>query len=241
MPEEKKGFASKPRGIICYICGKEYGTASIEIHLKSCKKRWEDEEAQKPARERRPLPQPPKDFDLVKTKGSGMKQQEMDALNEEAFHKFNDESRVPCPNCARKFLPDRLVVHLRSCKGNGSHEKTTPSPRPKEKDEENSVASTSPGSKISPVKSPSSSGPKIATKPKALICYICGKEYGTASLDIHIKSCKKKWEDEQAAKPANERKPCPEPPKSLDNVFSYLIKIKGGDWWQGGFKEIRRV
>ena len=31
-------------------------------------------------------------------------------------------------------------------------------------------------------------------RPKALMCYICGREYGTASLDIHLKNCQKKWE-----------------------------------------------
>lgn len=33
-------------------------------------------------------------------------------------------------------------------------------------------------------------------KPKALMCYICGREYGTASLEIHLKTCKKKFENE---------------------------------------------
>ena len=32
------------------------------------------------------------------------------------------------------------------------------------------------------------------TKPKSLVCYICGREFGTASLEIHMKTCKKKWE-----------------------------------------------
>ena len=45
--------------------GKEYGTASIEIHLKSCKQKWDMEESKKPLRNRRPLPEPPKNFDEV--------------------------------------------------------------------------------------------------------------------------------------------------------------------------------
>lgn len=40
--------------------GREFGTTSIEIHLKSCKKKWEIEENKKPPKERRPLPEPPK-------------------------------------------------------------------------------------------------------------------------------------------------------------------------------------
>ena len=37
---------------------------------------------------------------------------------------------------------------------------------------------------------------KIAQRPVALVCYICGREYGTRSLEIHIKTCEKKWENE---------------------------------------------
>ena len=52
----------KPKALVCYICGREFGTKSLEIHLKTCKKKWEAQEAQKPLRERRPLPQPPSEF-----------------------------------------------------------------------------------------------------------------------------------------------------------------------------------
>ena len=34
----------------------------------------------------------------------------------------------------------------------------------------------------------------MAKKPKAVMCYICGREYGTASINIHIPQCIKKWE-----------------------------------------------
>jgi hypothetical protein len=43
--------------------GREYGTLSIEIHLKSCKQKWEMEESKKPVHQRRPMPEPPKNFD----------------------------------------------------------------------------------------------------------------------------------------------------------------------------------
>ena len=57
-------------------------------------------------------------------------------------------------------------------------------------------------------------------RPKALVCYICGREFGTASLEIHLKTCKKKWEEEQALKPKNERKPLPQPPKNFDDMVA---------------------
>ena len=58
---------SRPRGIICFICGKEYGTASIEIHLKTCKKKFELQELEKPASIRRPVPEAPPEFEMIKT------------------------------------------------------------------------------------------------------------------------------------------------------------------------------
>jgi len=43
----------------------------------------------------------------------------MSAYNDEAFKNYNEKALDPCPNCGRTFLSDRLVIHLRSCKGPG--------------------------------------------------------------------------------------------------------------------------
>ena len=64
------------------------------------------------------------------------------------------------------------------------------------------------------------SKPPGALRPKALMCYICGREYGTASLEIHIKTCKKKWDIEQEKKPKHQRRPCPEAPQSFDMAIT---------------------
>ncbi len=53
------GFNSKPRAVMCYICGREYGTKSIGIHQKQCAKKWELEESRKPRHLRRKMPEPP--------------------------------------------------------------------------------------------------------------------------------------------------------------------------------------
>ena len=50
-----------------------------------------------------------------------------------------------------------------------------------------------------------------------------GREFGTASLEIHIKQCKVKWENEQAQKPKNERKPLPKPPQNFDDMITGKI------------------
>lgn len=58
-----------------------------------------------------------------------------------------------------------------------------------------------------------------------LLIVFSGKEYGTASIEIHLKACRKKWDIEQEQKPPKERRPCPEPPKSFDEV---IIGAKSG-------------
>jgi hypothetical protein len=49
--------------------------------------------------------------------GGGVSQaKKMEMYNEAAYSKWDTEALVPCTNCGRTFLPDRLQIHLRSCK-----------------------------------------------------------------------------------------------------------------------------
>ena len=41
---------------------------------------------------------------------------DLEKYNDDAFKNYNEKVLEPCPNCGRTFLPDRLVVHMRSCK-----------------------------------------------------------------------------------------------------------------------------
>ena len=45
---------------------------------------------------------------------------------------------------------------------------------------------------------------------KALVCHLCGRKYGTASLSIHLKTCKEKFIREQAKISSKYRKAIPE-------------------------------
>jgi hypothetical protein len=42
----------------------------------------------------------------------------MDEYNDAAFDNYNTKALVPCPNCARTFLPDSLVKHQKMCDKN---------------------------------------------------------------------------------------------------------------------------
>uniref|UniRef100_A0A2K5DAY1 Zinc finger protein 475 n=2 Tax=Aotus nancymaae TaxID=37293 RepID=A0A2K5DAY1_AOTNA len=95
---------------VCYICGREYGTTSISIHEPQCLKKWHNENNLLPKEFRRPVPKKP-EVRTITAKGF----YDLDALNEAAWTSAQSQL-VPCNVCGRTFLPDRLIVHQRSCK-----------------------------------------------------------------------------------------------------------------------------
>jgi len=109
-------FNKRPKAINCYICGQQYGTASIDIHIPQCVKKWDKVESQKPKHERRPVPPKPVSFDAAI---SGVKSGDysgIDAMNVDTFESYNTNALVPCV-CGRTFLPDSLKRHQKGCKG----------------------------------------------------------------------------------------------------------------------------
>ena len=50
---------------MCYICGREFGSASISIHIPQCEKKWNNEQLKLPKKQRRPLPTKPMEYDRV--------------------------------------------------------------------------------------------------------------------------------------------------------------------------------
>ena len=53
--------------------------------------------------------------------GTKTQTDEMEEYNKQAYEDYNTKALDKCENCGRTFLPERLVIHLRSClKGTGS-------------------------------------------------------------------------------------------------------------------------
>ncbi|XP_066038605.1 zinc finger protein 475 [Chamaea fasciata] len=100
----------RPPTVIFYICGCESGTKSIRIHEPQCLKKWHQENDNLPKHLRRPEPKKP-EVRTVQAKGF----YDLDALNEAAWTTAQSQL-VPCDVCGPTFLPDRLIVHQRSCK-----------------------------------------------------------------------------------------------------------------------------
>ena len=115
----KRAPGQRPRGLICPLCGREYGTASLQIHMKTCRQKFELQQQDLPKNLRKSADKIIAAYEKnqammnMQTGGSGA--YNFDALNDQAFNTYNKEALVPCSNCGRTFLPDRLIVHQRSC------------------------------------------------------------------------------------------------------------------------------
>jgi Zn finger protein HypA/HybF involved in hydrogenase expression len=95
-------FNKKPLALACHLCGSEFGTTSIAIHIPTCEKKWlAAQEILPPHLVRRRAPRPP-ECPIPDSKDTvGIEQ-----YNEEAYSIYNQESRASCPSCHRQFNPE---------------------------------------------------------------------------------------------------------------------------------------
>ena len=106
-----RGTGAKKQLPVCHLCGREFGTASIKIHMKACAEKYEREKG-------KPAPPPPEMLDQL-TSGDGRKisQMDWDAYNSQA-NAAAEAQMEACPMCGRTFAAkDRLALHMRSCTG----------------------------------------------------------------------------------------------------------------------------
>ena len=129
IPNEKPQQLSRgPRTRVCYICGRQYGLSSYEIHLKQCKELWIARENLKDPKERKPLPLDPLIGALGKSgkmaslssmpmgdEPTGLSALDLEEINKLASSAFNSVALDTCKFCGRTFLPEKLVIHNRSC------------------------------------------------------------------------------------------------------------------------------
>ena len=97
--------------VVCYVCGREFGSSSVTIHEPQCLKKWHAENDKLPKNQRRQAPTKP---DLLPSVGGGQNS-DLERFNEAAW-KSAQGQLLPCEKCGRTFAPDRLDVHQRSCK-----------------------------------------------------------------------------------------------------------------------------
>ncbi|CAD8047216.1 unnamed protein product [Paramecium primaurelia] len=203
----------RPKTLICYICGREYGTKSLEIHLKTCQEKFLMEEAKKPKNQRRPLPQPPKAIG-----GSG--NYDTESYNDQAFHAYKEQSLEKCAYCGRTFNRESYPIHLKMCKADKPF-KPLPGFVQNPKEVQQQINRDNGGTQQGKSNSNGYSGEyKAPVRPKTLVCYICGREYGTKSLGIHIPQCKEMFIVQEMKKPKAERRNPPTTPRGLWDLLN---------------------
>jgi len=99
--------------VTCYVCGRDFGSKSIGIHLPSCKKKWETAQEKLPKSERKPVPVAPSNFEKV-LKGE-IKGKELVKINKEALTEHNDSGLEACQFCGRTFVQKALMSHQKAC------------------------------------------------------------------------------------------------------------------------------
>ncbi|XP_012303859.1 zinc finger protein 474 [Aotus nancymaae] len=190
--------ARRPGLRVCYICGREFGSQSIAIHEPQCLQKWHIENSKLPKHLRRPEPSKPQSLG-----GSGSSS--LQATNEAAFQSAQAQL-LPCESCGHTFLPDRLLVHQRSCKPKGEGPRA---PHSNSSDHLTCLRKATGGS---------------PARPRTVICYICGREFGTLSLPIHEPKCLEKWKMENDRLPMELQRPLPQKPQPLLTVQSSHVR-----------------
>ncbi|XP_020289993.1 zinc finger protein 474-like [Pseudomyrmex gracilis] len=218
-----------PRTVTCYICGREFGTASFHIHEPKCMEKWERENNSLPPSQRRPRPQKP---------AVGVEHSDWNA----AAWEQSQEQLVPCAKCGRTFLPERLPIHERSCKA---------APKNNEPKLERLATPANPRSVMPPTVPCRMCGRKFGTRSikihepqcnrrwqmqndstnlqndnaelpsmypdlsqkRTVTCYICGRDFGTNSIAIHEPQCLKKWHVENNKLSPSRRRKEPQKPE----------------------------
>jgi hypothetical protein len=164
-----KGPASKPRAYTCYLCGQQYGSRSLAIHIPQCQDKWLQKEEQKSKAERRPLPNCPFILDdPLPTDPAGI-----DEFNSTMFSVYNGVSLCQCPYCKRSFHEEAFKKHQKLCTS-----ETPGGPHAKRKPGQSAGMGLGPSRIASDGASKAKSvGP--AQKPRAYVCYLCGQQYGS--------------------------------------------------------------
>lgn len=215
-----------PKFVLCYICGRKFGEASVSIHEPQCLEKWKIENSKLPKGQRRPLPKKP---EILQSGGK----YDVDAMNEAAWQSAQSQL-IPCDGCGRTFAPDRLPVHQRACKGAGKGG-TKPPPQKPGADGAKPVPAVGPGIKREGTYTSDNPHPPkaiVPAGPKFVLCYICGRKFGTKSIAFHEPQCLEKWKIENDKLPKSQRRPLPKKPEVVGGSGQYDVDAMNEAAWK---------
>jgi len=125
--------------LFCHLCGREFGTASLPIHIPQCISKWNARQQVLPRHLQKPPPDPPS----VPLPDSPANVRTMEAYNQAAWA-ISQQALNDCPFCHRRFNPglfpctsmpnlrcqDALAGHLESCPQRDGQDPFSPSGKP---------------------------------------------------------------------------------------------------------------
>ncbi|XP_068943849.1 zinc finger protein 474-like [Petaurus breviceps papuanus] len=198
LPGKKKalgGFMSPPKTLLCYICGKEFDSQALSAHEAQCLEKWKAENERLPKELRQKPPQKPKHYSAKPAQPETMQNS----------NNSQEGQLMVCSKCDKSFRPDRLQIHQKICQLQVSDSSTFGSNggRVAVKIQQHKSKAGSSGS----------DKPSVIRRPPTIICYICGREFGTMSISIHEPQCLKKWHNENNLLPKELRRPEPKKPE----------------------------
>jgi len=111
------GGRVRPKQLVCYLCGLDFGTSSLKIHVKSCIRRRTGEQKRLPEEWRRPIPHAPADDDCPMPSSNRDPSGAFDRFNVEAWRIYCAESvGETCDVCHAPFADvDAKLKH--ACEG----------------------------------------------------------------------------------------------------------------------------
>ena len=182
---ESKAPGKNPFTVICYLCGREYGSKSITIHEQDCMVKWESQNKALPKNMRKPKPVKPSltdkssenPLDNIPVGGSGSPNV-LQAYNDAAYESFQTQALFPCETCGRKFVPTALEHHKNACKP-GMFDRPGAAKMKKilKDDEKTPVATPKP-------KAQGGGGQELVP------CKICSRKFLPSALEHHKNVCK---------------------------------------------------
>ena len=85
--------------VTCHLCGRDFGSKSIAIHVPNCIQKWKDDQKRLPLSQRLPIPQAPEQ--LEKVLNGQLQGKELKHYNEAARKEWKLAALVECSNCRR--------------------------------------------------------------------------------------------------------------------------------------------
>ena len=149
--------------VVCYICGREFGSLSIAIHEPQCLKKFRIANSKLPINLRKPLPK--KSLQKSGIAGVGL-----------------DGGRGGGTAAGTSVFASRRVPPLQQHQQQHSFQA------------------------------------KDIYKSPFVVCYICGREFGSLSIAIHEPQCLKKFNIQNRKLPISQRKPLPKKPPQESEI-----------------------